>query len=77
MKVPIRIKSLNPDRTNYKKYGLMCEPENLVVELEIEDKEVVLDNGVYYVSEAGLKAIVGRLADIVDEIDEAYLKRLR
>jgi len=55
----------------------MCEPENLVVELEIEDKEVVLDNGVYYVSEAGLKAIVGRLADMVDEIDEAYLKRLR
>lgn len=83
MEIPIKIKSIMPDRTTYKKYGIEYAPNNLYLCLDIPDKEVMFDNGLdddgvgtYVVTEAGLKQIVSRLADLVEEIDTEHLKKI-
>ena len=78
MKIPIKIKALNPDRTNYKKYGLMYEPERLAVELEISDKEVVSNDDICTtLTVAGLQELVGKLADLVDDIDAKHIQKYK
>lgn len=74
--VPIKIDSITPDRSKYKSYFPVCRPENVVIEIEIPEEEVVFDNDVYYVTKAGLKQIISELADLVDEIDKEYLKKI-
>jgi hypothetical protein len=76
MLVPIKVKSLKPDRSKYKAYDILFEPENLEVQLEISDKEVEFDDNVYYVTKAGLKQIIAELADLVDEVDLDHLHSL-
>lgn len=77
MEISIKIKRLMPDRSNYKKYGVEYEPESLYLSLNISEKEVVQEGNSYFVTEAGLKQIVSRLADIVDEIETEHLKQIQ
>jgi len=76
MLVPIKIKSLNPDYSQYKVYDILYEPENLEVQLEIPDKEVSVESNNYFVTEDGLKAIVSKLADLTVELNKQHLKQL-
>jgi hypothetical protein len=76
MQVPIKVVSLKPDSSKYKAYDVLFEPVDLVIDLEIPEKEVVLDDNVYYVTKAGLKQIIAELADLVDEVDLDHLHSL-
>jgi len=75
MKIPIRVHQMHPDRSQYKLYDIWYQPENLVVEIEVE--EVKIDGNTYYITEEGLKGLVGRLAEITDDIHKNYQNGLR
>lgn len=76
MEIYIKIKTIMPDRSTYKKYGVLYEPENLYLSTEISDEEVSVEGNNYFVTEEGLKAIVSNMADLVDEIDNEHLIKL-
>lgn len=74
MKVYMKVKSIMPDRTNYKKYGTMYEPEDLTLELEIPESEVRKDGNENIISVKGMACLLQELASIPDTAEDNYLK---
>jgi hypothetical protein len=75
MELDVKVKSMMPDRTQYKRYGIMYEPENVWVKIDIDDKEVLnSDVDGTTLTTAGLKLLVGKLANLCDEIDAEHIK---
>lgn len=77
MKVQVKIGQLMPDRTDYKKYSVVYQPQDLLVEVEVPaglaeqvDENVVL-------KEEGLVWLVGHLADLIDKVDELHAKDIQ
>ena len=84
MKILLKVSQLNPDRTNYKVYGLTYQPEHLSVEVDVPDQHIVraIEGTTEHGSGAvlsldGLKWLVGMLADAVDEIQTEHINKLR
>jgi len=77
-RIDVKIKSITPDRTTYKKYLVCYEPENMWVQVEIPDKEVADKQlGNVRLTTAGLKHLVSQLADVIDEIDAEHIKKYK
>ena len=78
MKLNLKIKQLNPDSSNYKWVGIIYEPEDLYVQVDVPDEFVVQDTGMEdIITEDGLKYLVGRLADLVDDIEDAHIQKIK
>jgi len=70
----------------------MYEPQGLLVSVEVPDEFIlgntggiasgdfedsIIATGDWVVSEDGLKYLVGRLADLVDEIEDAHIDKIK
>lgn len=82
MLILIKIKTIGCDRSNYKVYSPIYEPQELFVEIEITDEEVVKhsdlkdDHSVDYfvLTTQGYIELLGKLTDITDKVDKNHLK---
>lgn len=80
MKLNLKIKQLNPDRSNYKRNGIVYEPDNLYVQVDVPDEYLSTEKCLVesdMLTEEGLKYLVGRLADLVDDIEDAHIEKIK
>lgn len=80
--VRARVESLASQRLQYKPYGYNLLPSNLHVEIEIDPDSVVdtweKDGEQHMVLNVeGFIALLGKLADGVDKLHEAYVVKAR
>ena len=73
MKIAVKIESLMPDRTNYKQYSTKYAPNELYVETEVPDEEAHEYTERTILTERGLQILIGKLADIADDVELAHL----
>ena len=73
MEVFMKVKSIAPDRTNYKKYGTMYEPEELVLVVDLPESEVKEDGTQTIITEKGMELLLAKLANIPDNVEDNYL----
>jgi len=78
MKVCIKVSQLMPDRTAYKKYSIMYQPEDLYLEVDVPvGMGSLSSDGQTVLNDDGLKWLAGHLADLVDDVDKEYGKKLQ
>lgn len=65
--------SMNVSRQQYKPYTYNLQPLNLYVELPLDDKDIVQDDGEKVVITLdGFTALLGKVATSLDEMHEPY-----
>ena len=87
MKIPLKIHQINPDRTDYKKWGLILSPENLRLIVDVPDEycvqvtcggsdnPAILDGwGIWDITEDGFKWLLNHVAALLNETEEYFLK---
>jgi len=83
MKIPLKIQQLNPDRTNYKVWGLLIQPVDTYVLVDVPDEYVTesptddFSNVDYILTEDGLKWLMTWQADFVNKVESEYLKLIQ
>jgi hypothetical protein len=83
LKLNLKIKQLNPDSSNYKWVGIVYEPEDLYVQVDVPDEYVITTNHVdgviiqQVLTEEGLKWVVGTLAHLTDGVVDAHIKQIK
>ena len=83
MKIPVQIESLMPDRSEYKKYGVLYRPTFTFVEVEVPDEEVKTETGVindktsnfFILTMKGLEIFVEQLAQVSEKVDMMFAKK--
>ncbi len=76
--VRARLESLAPQRQQYKPYAFNLQPENVIVEIELDEHDVVShDSEEVVVNMAGFKSLLTKIADAVEEIHDAYVSKAR
>lgn len=73
MEVFMKVVSVAPDRTAYKKYGTMYEPEELVLVVDLPESEVKQDGIQTIITERGMELLLTKLANIPDNTEDEYL----
>jgi hypothetical protein len=76
LKLNLKIKQLNPDSSNYKWVGIVYEPDDLYVQVDVPDGYAVefeSDAKSVCLTEEGLKWVVGTLATITDGVVDAHI----
>lgn len=74
MKVQVKIGQLMPDRTDFKKYSVVYQPQDLLVEVDVPAGLAEQEGENVVLREEGLVWLVGHLADLIDKIDELHAK---
>ena len=76
MKLNLKIKQLNPDRSNYKRNGIVYEPDDLVLQVDVPESMVVPTDA-RILTENGLKWVVGTLANLSDGVVDAHIQKIK
>ena len=76
MKLNLKIKQLNPDSSNYKWVGIIYEPEDLYVQVDVPESMVVPTDA-RILTEEGLKWVVGTLANLSDGVVDAHIQKIK
>jgi hypothetical protein len=77
LKLNLRVKQLNPDSSNYKWVGIVYEPDDLYVQVDVPDEYVLASADAVVLTEDGLKWVVGTLATITDGVVDAHIKQIK
>jgi ribonuclease HIII len=76
--VRAKLESLAPQRQQYRPYLFNLQPENVIVEIELDEHDVVShDSEEVVVNMAGFKSLLTKLADAVEEVHDAYVNKAR
>lgn len=75
-----KLVAVNSQRVNYKPYGYtldFSEPKAVYVDVTIPTKSVIREtDDMVEINLDGLKALLSKCADAIDELDKAYLKEV-
>lgn len=74
MKVQVKVGQLMPDRTDFKKYSVVYQPQDLLVEVDVPAGLAEQEGENVVLREEGLVWLVGHLADLIDKVDELHAK---
>lgn len=88
MKIRGQLKSIWPDRTQYKPYAYNLEMQNVWVEIDVPDESVkvieeygddgkggeILTGFEYVLDLDGFSCLLGQVADSLDKLHNQYLK---
>jgi hypothetical protein len=74
-KVLIKVGLLHPDRSQYKKYDITYYPENLYLEVDIKEGGDAVD-GKVVLNMDGMAELVGKLADLCDNIADTHGRKI-
>jgi len=73
MKVGFVVESIVPDRTEYKKYMPSYVPdERVILEIEVDDKEVTRDADCIIITEQGMADVLEKLVAISSKAEKQY-----
>jgi len=67
-----RVDSIIPDVTQYKKYGMRLFPDDLYLEIEVNDKEVMQDGQDTIITEQGMADVLTKLGAISSKAERQY-----
>ena len=79
MKISLKIQQLSPDKSNYKSYGILIEPIDVYVEVDVPDKYIAIDleGQPYILTEDGMKWLMCRMARLTSEAEDEYARSVQ
>lgn len=77
MKVRIKVEQVFPDPTDYKRFSVIYEPQELYMEVDIPGNNIQQTETITTITEQGMIVLLGKLAGVASTAENNYLHSLK